>query len=154
MQLPPTLLLLRCASQNFFHIIVVFISIMLSINVWKNVNDMNTFGKKFYANKWCDGSPISGTLADGSFISKIGQNFRYNISSKQLFRGLNRHHFNNNKSPNETAQKSRELMAIILIRLESIIIGSAIVPLSNIGSMGVINGYYHITHQGKIMQYT
>ena len=41
---------------------------MLSINVWKNVNDMNTFGKKFYANKWCDGSPISGTLADGSFI--------------------------------------------------------------------------------------
>ena len=124
---------------------------MLSINVWKNVNDMNTFGKKFYANKWCDGSPISGTLADGSFISKIGQNFRYNISSKQLFRGLNPHHFNNNKSPKETAQKSRELMAIILIRLESIIIGSAIVPLSNIGSMGVINGYYHITHQGKIM---
>lgn len=138
------------------------VHIMLSINVWKNTNDMNNYGKKFYANKWCDGSLISGTLADGSFAGKIRQHFRYNISSSQLFGDFN--YKNNNENDVNTVchkgsatngmparQQRRDLMAIILVRLESIIIGSAIVPLSNIGKMGVISGYYHVTHQGKIM---
>ena len=138
---------------------VKMIHIMVSINVWKNADDVNNYGKRFYANKWCDGSPITGTLSDGTFTGKIRQNFKYNISSGQLFdnfldnHGDNEYNIDNAKREESATrlQQGRGLTAIILVRLESIIIGSAIIPLSNIGKMGVISGYYHITHQGKIM---
>lgn len=137
---------------------VQMVHIMVSINVWKNADDVNNCGKRFYANTWCDGSPITGTLPDGTFTGNIRQNFKYNISSGQLFDNFlgntsdNENHPSNARREGSAARaQERGLTAIILVRLESIIIGSAIIPLCNIGKMGVISGYYHITHQGKIM---
>ena len=109
---------------------------MLSINIWKNAEDANDVsGKKFYAQKWCSGASMQ-VRGSGMFSATVAQHYRYEISSDQLF---------------GTEERPSTLMLIVLVRVESVIIGSAIVPLETLGKMGSIDGWYHITSGGKVM---
>ena len=109
--------------------------IMLSVNVWKTSEDANNNGKKFYANKWCNAAHLN-SHGDGQFSATIAEHFRYDISSDQLF---------------GSSISSRSLTLIVLVRVENEIVGSAIISMANVGKMGQIDGWYHITSGGKCM---